>query len=66
MEDLTHDIKSRSVVRDVFEFSDGSDYHLTGFYSIANAGEIGYFNVECKCNPIIEFFLTLTEDVLVY
>ena len=48
VDDLPNKIKSRLAVRDAFDFSDVSAIHLTGLYSIANAGEVGYFKNECK------------------
>ena len=55
VDDLPNKIKSRPAVRDAFDFSDVSEYHLTGLHSITNAGEVGYFKDECNCHPIVVF-----------
>ena len=58
VEDLANEINARPHLRDVFNFSEISNGHLSNLgrgNADLHAGEVGYFKDETKNNPIIEF-----------
>ena len=58
MEDLAKEINARPYFRDAFDFSEISNGHLSNLgrgNSDLHAGEVGYFKVETKGNPIVKF-----------
>ena len=58
VEDLAKEIISRPHLRDAFDFSEISNGHLSKLgrgNANLHAGEVGYFKIETKKNPIVEF-----------